>query len=178
MIREQTRLIRSMGKSARVGTRCRILSAVGLILASLSGCATAGNGQVDANPAEAGIAAAAKPADNDTSGASPYVDPVVASASAQEATYADESSAPAPPGSGVAGLVTQSTGIRAGSVSIFSSSGQPSPQPQATVAAPTAPAETGSVNATAGSMFNAPAPTSTYTPGSCGRAEDGVPLSC
>ncbi|MFN7025777.1 MAG: hypothetical protein ACK4QP_14940, partial [Pseudorhizobium sp.] len=115
-------------------------------------------------------------APNDASSASPYVDPAVASA--QQDTYGSQGGGPAPAGSGIAGMVTQSTGIRAGSVSIFSSAGQTSQQPQATVTAPTAPTATGRVNATAGSMFSAPAPTVTYTPGSCGRAEDGVPLSC
>jgi len=147
----------------------------------LAGCATAGKGQSDASGEEVGAAASAngKLASNDASSSSPYVDPAVASASAQQDTYGSEGGGgPPPAGSGIAGLVTQSTGIRAGSVSIFSAPGQTSQQPQATVTAPTAPAATGHVNATAGSMFSAPAPTVSYTPGSCGRAEDGAPLSC
>ncbi len=180
MIREQSSPTPSAGNDSPTGPPCRILLPVAFILGLLSGCATADKAQSEANGKEASTTASVdgRTPKSDTSNSSPYVDPAVASASAEQAPYSSDGSNPVPAQSGIAGLATQPTGIRAGSVSIFSAPGQTYQQPQTTVTAPAAPATTGRVNATAGSMFSAPPPTEAYTPGSCGRAEDGVPLSC
>lgn len=71
-----------------------------------------------------------------------------------------------------AGVVTQPTGIRAGSASIFS--GNVAVAAPATDAPP--PAMTsGGINARTGSVFSAPA---TYLSESCGTDIDRNPLSC
>jgi hypothetical protein len=155
---------------------------ISALVASLgvSGCATTSKSPSRAPAKEAPSATKA-----DVSGveslASPssgYVDPMVASASSVtqdgNSSEGDYAAQPAP---GIGELVTQPTGVRAGSVSIFSAPAQPHQVPAVSepVAAPVAP---GRVNATAGSVFSAPAPTSTYSSTSCGTADDGVAISC
>lgn len=68
-----------------------------------------------------------------------------------------------------AGVVTQPTGIRAGSASIFSGNAAPATD------APAPAMTSGGINARTGSVFSAPAQ---YASESCGTDVDGNPLSC
>jgi len=130
----------------------------------------------DAEPVSAEAVAAEQPdgaakplAKGGTSGASLYVDPLVstqahqaktAPAAAPGANAAPGAFPPAPeqPSNSIAGLVTQPTGVRASSYSIFSSN--TSPFPSATTAPAAAPdgqtavaAPAGGINAAHGSVF-------------------------
>ena len=133
----------------------------------------------DADPVSAEAVAAEQPdgaakplAKGGTSGASLYVDPLVstqahqaksapaAASAAPGANAAPGAFPPAPeqPSNSIAGLVTQPTGVRASSYSIFSSN--TSPFPSATTAPAAAPdgqtavaAPAGGINAAHGSVF-------------------------
>lgn len=179
MIRTSSRTGRSMPNVWRPHSDWLAIAVTALLVIALSGCATAGK-QKEGPEAEAvsSVAEKTQSANRGGGASTGYVDPALASASAAPAE-GTAGGASAQPGPGLAGLVTQPTGIRAGSVSIFSAPAQVAPEPMATgTVAPTS----GRVNATAGSMYSTPAPVPVYAPeyapGSCGRAEDGVPLSC
>ena len=158
------------------------LLALSLAIASLSGCATSGKSDGDtvaADGAEPEPSAKGLLAKGGTTASNRYVDPaLVSSASvAEDASTPDAYGVPAQEAPDLAGAVSQPTGIRAGSVSIFSA---PAPVMGDATMSGTVPAHAapGRVNATAGSVFSAPPAAAAYDGAGCGTAADGTPLSC
>ncbi|MCB5201925.1 hypothetical protein LH464_05465 [Neorhizobium sp. T786] len=157
-----------------------LLMATGLMLASLSGCST--SKATDSAEVQVAGDSPSKKAGHTRSGktaSSGYVDPALVSASSAAQTSgraADDSgtsNATTSPGEAMGqGVVTQPTGIRAGSMSIFSNAAPPAPEPPVaeTTAAPAAP---GRVDARTGSVFSAPS-----VPQGCGTDGLGYPISC
>lgn len=158
------------------------LLAVSLAIAALAGCATkapsagdtATSGEPEPDPSAKGLLAK-----GGTTASNRYIDPaLVSSASVADDTSApDAYGVPAQEAPDLAGAVSQPTGIRAGSVSIFSA---PAPVVGEAVMTGTVPgsAAPGRVNATAGSVFSAPPPAPVYGDPACGTAADGTPVSC
>src|SRR5690606_4103154 len=147
-------------------------AAILTVTIGLAGCKTTGT---DASGAEAlsGQATAeksARSARSETSSSSDYVDPALVSASS---IAGEEYNAPQEDASSLAGVVTQPTGIRAGNSSIFSNAAPPTPGGSDIYAPPS-----GRIDARTGSMFTAPAATSTPAAGNCGTDADGYSLSC
>ncbi|WP_131818959.1 hypothetical protein [Rhizobium sp. LCM 4573] len=171
----------------RIGAFC--LAAI-----MLSGCMTAKKPAEVASDADSSAAAATKQqgargilAKGGETTANGYVDPYVRSAaslSQQAANVATESPVPENPAAAtqpasLAELVTHPTGIRAGSVSIFSG------QAPAAYAEPTDTASipagqpTQRISATTGSVFSAaPQNSSAADAPACGTDTQGQPLSC
>lgn len=158
-----------------------LLAAVVMPLA-LSGCTTGGKAG-ETGEAESGAAAPSeerRAKAGDTS--SGYTDPALVSASSS-GYGADGMNADGAPGMAgseldqantlAPGVVTQPTGIRAGSNSIFSG-GAPAAAPPSPGAAP-AVYPAGRIDARSGSVFSAPVP---VPAGTCGTDVDGYPLSC
>ena len=170
------------GNSGRRPVRLRLLIAAGAAAIALSGCTTSGkSGSADESAIKETAASKGRSANAGETASSSYTDPAVVSASSAaydaDGMVADGVQAAPDPDSFAgdamaAGVVTQPTGIRAGSASIFSGS--------VAVAAPAtdapAPAMAGrGINARTGSVFSAPAQ---YPSESCGTDIDGNPLSC
>lgn len=163
-----------------------LLAAAGIALLVLPGCSTSKTpGSAAADPAQGKPATArgqsAKGSKNASSG---YVDPALVSASS--AARASGTGIPVegasddyPGGDAMAqDVVTQPTGIRAGSVSIFSGAAAASTEPTAYGTMPATTA-TGRVDARTGSVFSAPAaPASQYDTQGCGADADGNRLNC
>jgi hypothetical protein len=142
----------------------------------------------DAQQPEAGQPAGPALANGGTTASTRYVDPLVSAGHGRRQAQAHVPQTAVPgalgtsPESGfppapqqpasISGLVTQPTGVRAGSVSIYSS---------APPASADSPPNTGSVpgngpiNATTGSMFT---PRQPLPPTSCGNDAKGNPLTC
>lgn len=162
-----------------------LLAAAGLALLVLPGCSTSKTPGSAADPTGDKPATArgqsAKGGKNTSSG---YVDPALVSASSAARASAtgipvDGASDDYPGGGAMAqGVVTQPTGIRAGSVSIFSGAAPASTEPAEYGTMPAATV-TGRVDARTGSVFSAPAaPASQYDTQGCGTDADGNPLNC
>ncbi|MCJ8518291.1 hypothetical protein ABID21_001400 [Pseudorhizobium tarimense] len=154
----------------------------GLLIFALAGCATSGKKEDEdgaSGQAKPAVSAKGLLAKGGTTVSNDYVDPGLVSAAsvAENGAPPDAGPAMAQAQPGFAELVTQPTGIRAGSISIFSGSVATTADPAATATIP-ATATPGRVNATAGSVFSAPAPAVMPATRSCGTAADGMPLSC
>jgi hypothetical protein len=151
----------------------------------LPGCSTSNTSESAADAATQDKPATARglPAKGGKTASSGYVDPALVSASSAtppSGTGIPVGAAAADyPGDAMAqGVVTQPTGIRAGSVSIFSGSAPPAIEPAANGTMPVA-TTTGRVDARTGSVFSAPtAPATQYDAQECGTDGDGNPLNC
>ncbi len=173
------------------------VAVVVVTMLALGGCMTSNkppeppSAEADGAASAATAEAAAPPAGNaaKTAGASAtgrYVDPLITKAPrhANQPAVAPTSSA-APPGSGfpdapsqpagsIAGTVTQPTGVRAGSFSIFSSGqGAVAGQPDGPVAG--APQPGTGLGAKNGGVF---APRQPLPPATCPTDNSGQPLNC
>ncbi|HEV7436170.1 MAG TPA: hypothetical protein VGO22_15025 [Pseudorhizobium sp.] len=150
----------------------------GLITLALAGCATSAKqeGEGTSSEAESASSAAGARAKGGTTPSTGYVDPALVSAASVAESDSPADASLAQPQPGFADLVAQPTGIRAGSVSIFSGSVVTNVPPPTTATLP-ATAAPGRVNATAGSVFSAPAPAAMPATPSCGTIE-GTPLNC
>jgi hypothetical protein len=155
------------------------LLAVSLAIGALAGCATKATSAGDTATSDGSEPAPSANSKDGTTASNRYIDPaLVSSASVADDTSApDAYGVPAQEAPDLAGAVSQPTGIRAGSVSIFSA---PAPVVGEAVMTGTVPgsAAPGRVNATAGSVFSAPAPAPVYGDPACGTAADGTPVSC
>ena len=156
--------------------------AAGLALLGLAGCSATGKSGTSAATSEnAEPAASAKGllAKGGTTASSRYVDPALVSAAsvaenapAEQPAYGGPQEEPA-----LAGAVMRPTGIRAGSVSIFSTPAPAAAEPMATGTVRVG-AAAGRVDATAGSVFSVPAPPAAGMTPDCGTDLDGTPLNC
>ena len=167
------------GNSGSRPVRLRLLIAAGAAAIALSGCTTSSkSGSADESAIKETAASKGRSANAGETASSSYTDPAVVSASsaAYDADGMVADGVPAAPDPDsyagdamAAGVVTQPTGIRAGSASIFSGNAAPATD------AP-APAMAGrGINARTGSVFSAP---TQYPSESCGTDIDGNPLSC
>ncbi|CAD7023346.1 hypothetical protein REJC140_00177 [Pseudorhizobium endolithicum] len=172
--------------------RTSLVAALGLLaIVALPSCSTSKTGQTAEAPAEAADSPKARGllAKGGQTARARYIDPALVSAHsptlvADAATATPDEEAP-PSVDGTAGdamaqgVVTQPTGIRAGTVSIFSGA------PVSTAPVSAGPAAAGSVpppppgrmDARAGSLFGSP-PAAAPVVEACGTDHRGLPISC
>ncbi|TDK38779.1 hypothetical protein E2F50_01100 [Rhizobium deserti] len=117
-----------------------------------------------------------------TTASNRYVDPIVSTKQSDSQARAPAGQQPGPDGApagfppapqqppSIAGLATQPTGVRAGSVSIFSSA-TPAPAPSGAGASPSG----ASISPATGSVFT---PRQPLPPSACGTSAQGTNVSC
>nr|CAD6412690.1 hypothetical protein REQ54_01047 [Rhizobium sp. Q54] len=168
--------------------RTSLVAALSLLaIVALPSCSTSKTGRTADAPAAAADSPKAKGllAKGGRTARARYVDPALVSAHsptlvADAATAAPGGEAP-PSVDGTAGdamaqgVVTQPTGIRAGTVSIFSGAPVSAAGPSAAGSVP--PPPPGRMDARAGSLFGSP-PTAAPAVEACGTDERGLPISC